>query len=65
MSNTLILKPNKGLKVRKPDGKPLAKDGEQVVRSAFWLRRLKDNDVVALKELPKPPATSIKSKESK
>ncbi|EOW8142015.1 DUF2635 domain-containing protein [Vibrio parahaemolyticus] len=32
--------------VRKPNGKYLAKMGEEVARSTFWVRRIKDGDVI-------------------
>ena len=32
--------------VRKPDGKHIAKMGEEVARSSFWVRRIKDGDVL-------------------
>lgn len=38
-------KPIKDKRVRKPDGTLLAKAGERVQRSSFWLRREKDSDV--------------------
>ncbi|HEQ1857012.1 TPA: DUF2635 domain-containing protein [Providencia alcalifaciens] len=44
---TLHIKPVTGLTVRDPDTyQPLAEKGELKPRNAFWLRRLKDGDVV-------------------
>ncbi|MGL5369676.1 MAG: DUF2635 domain-containing protein [Plesiomonas shigelloides] len=40
------VKPADGLIVKKPDGTVLSADGEAVPRSAFWLRRLADGDVI-------------------
>lgn len=49
----LHIKPVSGLTVRDPETyKPLAKDGEVKPRNAFWLRRLKDGDVVLVDEQP-------------
>lgn len=52
----LIIKPQSGLLVRHPDGKPLAKDGEKVKRSAYWIRRVNDKSVIELKTLPEKKA---------
>ncbi len=54
MSQTNILKPAAGLKLRKPDGSFLADEGEAVVIDSFWKRRLKDGDAVEVK--PAAPA---------
>ncbi|GAA4651682.1 hypothetical protein GCM10023116_39660 [Kistimonas scapharcae] len=43
---TFTIKPADGLKVRKPDGSHLAADGESVVLTGYWRRRLADGDVV-------------------
>ncbi|MDA1379747.1 DUF2635 domain-containing protein [Plesiomonas shigelloides subsp. oncorhynchi] len=40
------VKPADGLIVKKPDGTVLSADGEAVPRTAFWLRRFADGDVV-------------------
>jgi hypothetical protein len=44
--NTLNILPQAGLTIRHPDGSYLKADGETVPRSAYWLRRLHDGDVV-------------------
>ncbi|EKN3738792.1 MULTISPECIES: DUF2635 domain-containing protein [Yersinia] len=45
----LHLKPAPGLMVRDPDSyEPLAAKGEKKPRTGFWLRRLKDGDVVTV-----------------
>ncbi|MGI2196887.1 DUF2635 domain-containing protein [Shewanella baltica] len=44
------IKPAKAaVPVRKPNGEYLKADGEKVERSSFWVRRLNDGDVVAIK----------------
>lgn len=48
MPEKIFLKPATGLRIRMPD-KPnrfLSSDGEEVQRSSFWLRRIKDGSVV-------------------
>lgn len=45
----LHIKPAPGLTVRDPDSyEPLAEKGEKKPRTGFWLRRLKDGDVVTV-----------------
>ena len=45
----LHIKPAPGLTVRDPDSyAPLAVEGEKKPRTGFWLRRLKDGDVVVV-----------------
>ena len=44
-TNYVIAVPVNGRRIRKPDGTLLAKDGEQVEKSSYWLRREKDSDV--------------------
>jgi len=47
MSNDLFLIPRDGLTVRDPKTRePLRAEGERKPRSSYWLRRLKDGDVV-------------------
>ncbi len=47
----LHIKPVSGLTVRDPETyKPLEAEGEVKPRNAFWLRRLKDGDVVLVDE---------------
>lgn len=42
-----VLPARKGLKVRNPDTqKHLAADGESVIMTSYWLRRMKDKDIV-------------------
>ncbi|MDD9158311.1 DUF2635 domain-containing protein [Aliivibrio sp. S4TY2] len=43
----ITVKPKKeAVLVRKPDGTHLDKKGEKVKRTAFWVRRINDGDVV-------------------
>lgn len=43
----ITVKPNKeDVLVRKPDGTHLDKKGEKVKRTAFWVRRINDGDVI-------------------
>lgn len=54
MRKVKILKPKDGLNVPNPLTKlNLNKDGEPVVMSTYWVRRLKDGDVVEVKESKK------------
>ncbi|EKO3778264.1 DUF2635 domain-containing protein [Vibrio cincinnatiensis] len=39
--------------VRKENGEFLKQDGETVARTAFWVRRLKDGDVVLVEQSAK------------
>ncbi|EJL6420096.1 DUF2635 domain-containing protein [Vibrio cholerae] len=49
--NQIKVKPAKAsVPVRKENGEFLKQEGETVTRSAFWVRRLKDGDVVQVKE---------------
>lgn len=49
-TEVIEIKPAKvGVSVPKPDGTRLKAEGEKVKRSAFWVRRLNDGDVVLLK----------------
>lgn len=60
--NHLRLKPaQKGLLIRDPiTGQPLAEKGEKKPRSPYWLRRLKDGDVIDL-DAVKPAANKAKT----
>lgn len=61
MSKPLYIKPAPGLKVRDPrNGEHLPETGAEKPRTRYWLRRLKDNDVV---ETGKRAAAKAKSKE--
>lgn len=56
------VKPTKpSVKVRKPDGKYLAEQGEEVTKSAFWVRRINDGDVITTK-LTKAVSTKTATK---
>jgi hypothetical protein len=59
--NDLYLIPKAGVTVRDPlNGKPLADAGETKPRTSYWLRRLRDGDVVEGKA-PKAAATATAS----
>ena len=60
-SEMIKIKPAKdGVNVPKPDGSKLSADGETVKRSAFWVRRLSDGDVV-LVETAKTKSVAAKA----
>lgn len=40
------VKPKAGLPIRKENGQLLAEDGELVIASAYWARRLNEGDIV-------------------
>jgi len=58
MSVLRILRPAEGVKVRHPDGRQLAAEGERVTMSSFWQRRLDAGDVVEVVEAA--PAVAAK-----
>ncbi len=63
---TMFVKPAPGLKVRLPENPRafLPEDGAEVARDAFWLRRLRDGDVVeATPPAAKPVAKTSSRKE--
>ncbi len=41
-----VIPAKESVPVRKPDGRYLSETGEDVVRTSFWLRRIKDGDVL-------------------
>jgi hypothetical protein len=46
----ILLKPkSKDVPVRKPEGGFLAEKGEEVERTSYWVRRIKDGDVIDVK----------------
>lgn len=44
----VFLRPADGLQVRRPDGPPLAAEGQEILWSPYWERRLRDGDIVIL-----------------
>ena len=56
MNEQQFLRPAKGVKVRRPDGRHLADEGETVIMSNYWQRRLAAGDVVkgAASAMPAP-----------
>ena len=61
--DTLHIKPRDGVRVRDPhSGRALARAGEHKPRTTYWLRRLRDGDVIDLSApAPKPKSTGGKS----
>ncbi len=55
MMKTKNLKPKGDVRVRKPDGTYLATEGEGLLLSAYWLRRIAEGDV-AVSDLDTPKA---------
>lgn len=54
MSEKLFIKPKAGLTVRDPETRvPLPLEGTEVAASTYWLRRLRDGDVVEAKSTSK------------
>lgn len=56
MSDTRILKPVDGARVRHPSGRLLPATGERVIIDSFWQRRIAAGDVVEVSEAAKPAA---------
>jgi len=63
------LKPHDGRRVRHPDGRLLAEEGEAVTLTPYWNRRIEDGDVQPIErpartprkprsDSPTPPASS-------
>lgn len=46
MNQQQFLRPAEGVKVRHPDGRHLAAEGETVTMTSYWQRRLAVGDVV-------------------
>lgn len=42
----IFIKPREKLTVLKPNGEALNPRGETVEKNSYWIRRIKDNDVV-------------------
>lgn len=69
MSNRKTVRPVTGRRVRKLDGSLLAEQGESVVWTSYWLKRLRDGDVECVADAaPEPseakPVKAVKAKES-
>lgn len=69
MSNRKTVRPVAGRRVRKLDGSLLAEQGESVVWTSYWLKRLRDGDVECVADAePEPPEAkpvkTVKAKES-
>ncbi|WP_058659261.1 DUF2635 domain-containing protein [Vibrio cholerae] len=63
--NQIKVKPAKAsVPVRKENGEFLKQEGETVTRSAFWVRRLKDGDVVQVEQSAKKTALKRKRQEN-
>ena len=63
----ILLKPKVGLKVRKPNSMMLLREeGEKLPMTAYWARRLKDGDVLEVKEVRnEEPKAVVKKSSSK
>lgn len=73
MNNRKTVRAAAGRRVRKPDGTLLDEQGESVMWSSFWLRRLRDGDVEIVDDVEPEatelqpeatPAKAVKGKES-
>ncbi len=51
---TFKVKPRAGAKVMKPDGTLLNPNGEEVEKTTYWVRRLRDGDVVEVNTKGEP-----------
>lgn len=63
MASNITVKPaNPGLLIRNPDRgmRHLAQEGEVVPQTDYWIRRLRDGDVVQVAEASKPPPAGSK-----
>jgi hypothetical protein len=50
-ATTVVLKPTPGLSVRDPQtARPLHADGEPKELNSYWLRRLREGDVIRVEE---------------
>ena len=47
MNERMLVRPAEGLKVRHPDRRHLAKQGETVTLTSYWRRRIAAGDVIA------------------
>ena len=57
----IFVKPKANTLVRQENGEPLAEAGEEVERSAYWLRRERDGDVtISAVKAVKPKAPEAK-----
>ena len=53
LGQPVTVKPVFGIYIRKEDGQPLSADGETVIASSYWLRRLENGDVIeVVAEIP-------------
>lgn len=66
LGQPVTLKAVHNLKIRKEDGQYLAEDGETVIATSYWLRRLDNGDVVETRLIASveaeeaAPATKVK-----
>lgn len=58
LGQPIAIKPVHGIHLRKEDGGILAVDGETVIASSYWLRRLDNGDIEVIE-----PAKPTKTKE--
>lgn len=60
----ICIKPKDGLKIVKPEtGLHLKAEGEHVIQSTYWLKRLAEGDVILIEE--KETQTKLESPKSK
>ncbi len=55
------IRPAEGKSCPKPDGSPLAEDGEELAVTGYWRRRERDGDVIITNRAPRK---SSKAKEA-
>jgi thiamine kinase-like enzyme len=62
--NKIYVTPKPGLRVRREDGQLLDAKGEQVERNTYWLRRIKDGDVLTAQQKAKSKALTTETTEA-
>lgn len=62
LGQPVTLKAVLNLKIRKEDGQYLAADGETVIATSYWLRRLDNGDVEEIVAAEAAPTMTTKAK---
>lgn len=62
LGQPVTLKAVLNLKIRKEDGQYLATEGETVIATSYWLRRLDNGDVEEIVAAEAAPTTTTKAK---